>query len=152
MRGTDISAHAAPLDQLFSAGPWRTIGIGDGGNEIGMGCVPRSLIAQHVPLGEVIGCVVPADFLIAAGVSHWGAYALLAALALLRPDWSAAMLAGLDPVLDQAVVEAVVRDGPAVDGVSLRRAATIDALDMERHRQVLESIMDYAPQHRSQGE
>jgi hypothetical protein len=36
--------------------------------------------------------------------------------------------------------------------VSLRRAATIDALDMERHRQVLESIMDYAPQHRSQGE
>ena len=140
MRGTDISAHVAPLDRLFSAGPWRTIGIGDGGNEIGMGVVPRSLIAQHVPLGEMIGCVVPADFLIAAGVSHWGAYALLAALALLRPDWSAAMLAGLDPVLDQAVVEAVVRDGPAVDGVSLRRAATIDALDMERHREVSQAI------------
>ncbi|MDB5404220.1 MAG: hypothetical protein JWQ55_6238, partial [Rhodopila sp.] len=26
---------------------------------------------------------VPADFLIAAGVSHWGAYAMLAALAVL---------------------------------------------------------------------
>ncbi len=41
MRGTDISAYAAPLDRLFSAGPWRTIAIGDGGNEIGMGGVPR---------------------------------------------------------------------------------------------------------------
>jgi D-glutamate cyclase len=81
MRGTDILANAAPLDRLFSAGPWRTIAIGDGGNEIGMGRVPRALIARHVPLGEMIGCVVPADFLIAAGVSHWGAYAVMAALA-----------------------------------------------------------------------
>ena len=62
MRGTDIRAHVAPLERLFSAGPWRTIAIGDGGNEIGMGVVPRPLLAEHVPLGEVIGCVVPADF------------------------------------------------------------------------------------------
>ena len=137
MRGVDISAYAAPLDRLFSAGPWRTIAIGDGGNEIGMGRVP---IAGHVPLGDRIGCVVPADFLIAAGVSHWGAYALLAALAMLRPDWSAAMFYGLDPALDRMVVEAMVRDGPAVDGVSLRREATIDALDLTHHQIVLEAI------------
>src|ERR1700712_1401074 len=62
MRGTDISAYAAPLDHLFTTGPWRTIAIGDGGNELGMGCIPRPLIAQHVPLGDLIGCVVPADF------------------------------------------------------------------------------------------
>jgi hypothetical protein len=140
MRGADISAHAAPLDRLFSAGPWRTIGIGDGGNEIGMGCVPRVLIARHVPFGDVIGCVVPADFLVAAGVSHWGAYAMLAALAVRRPDWSAAMLSGLDPALDRAVIETVVRDGPAVDGVSLRRTATIDALEMEVHRGMMEAV------------
>jgi hypothetical protein len=140
MRGGDISAHAAPLDRLFGAGPWRTIAIGDGGNEIGMGSVPRFLIADHVPMGEVIGCVVPADFLIAAGVSHWGAYALLAALAVRRPDWSTAMLAGLDPALDQAVIAAMVRDGPAVDGVSLRRDATIDALGMEVHHAVLGAV------------
>jgi D-glutamate cyclase len=137
MRGADISAHAAPLDRLFTAGPWRTIAIGDGGNEIGMG---RVAIAQHVPLGEKIGCVVPADFLIAAGVSHWGAYAVMAGLGLLRPDWSAAMLSGLDPALDRAVVEAMVRDGPAVDGVSLRREATIDGFGMDVHREVMEAI------------
>jgi hypothetical protein len=140
MRGADIAAYAAPLDRLFSAGAWLTIAIGDGGNEIGMGCVPRSLIVRHVPLGERIGCVVPADFLISAGVSHWGAYAMLAALAVLRPDWSTAMLSGLDPALDRSVVEAMVQDGPAVDGVSLQRAATIDALGMEAHREVLEAV------------
>jgi hypothetical protein len=140
MRGTDISAFAAPLDRLFSAGPWRTIAIGDGGNEIGMGRIPRSLISRHVPLGETIGCVIPADFLIAAGVSHWGAYAILAALASLRTDWRAEMRAALDPALDQSVIEAMVRDGPAVDGVSLRREPTIDALGMVVHHAVRDRI------------
>jgi hypothetical protein len=144
MRGADISAHAAPLDRLFSAGPWRTIAIGDGGNEIGMGCIPRALIAEHVPLGALNGCVVPADYLIAAGVSHWGAYAVLAALALLRPDWAEALRAGLDPALDRAVVEAMVRHGPAVDGVTRRREHTIDALEMEVHRGVMEAVLAVA--------
>jgi hypothetical protein len=131
MRGTDISAFTAPLDRLFSAGPWRTIAIGDGGNEIGMGAAP--------PGGA--RCVVPADFLIAAGVSHWGAYAVLAALAALRPDWAAAMRAALDPALDQAVTEAIVRHGPAVDGVTLRRERTIDGMEMEVHQGMMERVI-----------
>lgn len=140
MRGTDMSAFAAPLDRLFSAGPWRTIAIGDGGNEIGMGRVPRKLIAEHVPLGDAIGCVVSADYLISAGVSHWGAYAVAAALATVRGDWSASMRSILDPVLDQSVVEAMVREGPAVDGVTLARAETIDGLEMATHHEVLAQI------------
>jgi D-glutamate cyclase len=141
MRGADMSGHTARLDLVFAAGPWRSIAIGDGGNELGMGRVPRSSIDRHVPLGGRIGCVVPADFLIAAGVSHWGAYALLAALAVQRTDWTTAMARALDPALDQAVIEAVVRDGPAVDGVSLRREATIDALEMSAHHAVLAAIL-----------
>lgn len=137
MRGTDISPYAASLENLFSAGPWQTIAIGDGGNEIGMGSVP---VDQHIPLGHQIGCVVPADFLIAAGVSHWGAYAMLAALGHLRPDWSAAMSRGLNPALDCSVIAAMVRDGPAVDGISLRREPTIDALGMDIHREVMDAI------------
>ena len=140
MRGLDISAYAAPLHRLFSAGPWRTIGIGDGGNELGMGNVPRPLIARHVPFGERIGCVVPADFLIAAGVSHWGAYAVLAALAVRRPDWAGAMRTALDPAVDRAIVEAMITHGPAVDGVSLRRTLTIDDLDLTAHHRVLRGI------------
>jgi hypothetical protein len=137
MRGADIGAHAAPLDRLFSAGPWRTIGIGDGGNELGMGTVPA---ASPGLMGDPIGCVVPADALIAAGVSHWGAYAMLAALMLLRPDWAAAMRLGLDPALDSAVIRTMVRDGPAVDGITLRRDVTIDGLGMDVHQGVLAAL------------
>lgn len=39
LRGVAIGAHTAPLDDLFLAGPWETLAIGDGGNEIGMGKV-----------------------------------------------------------------------------------------------------------------
>src|SRR5579872_5457457 len=96
MRGEDISAFTTPLDDLFLAGPWRRIAIGDGGNEIGMGSVSASIIGAHVAHGEKIACATPADHLIVAGVSNWGAYALIAALAVLRSDWRAALLASLD--------------------------------------------------------
>ena len=47
MRGEDISAFTTPLDDLFLAGPWQRIAIGDGGNEIGMGSVPASVIGAR---------------------------------------------------------------------------------------------------------
>jgi hypothetical protein len=34
----------------------------------------------------------------------------------------------------------MVRDGPAVDGVTLRREATIDGLGMDVHREVMEAV------------
>jgi hypothetical protein len=140
MRGLDISSYTAPLDELFSAGPWETIAIGDGGNEIGMGSLPRGLIAQHVDHGETIACVTPAQHLIVAGVSNWGAYALLGALAALRPDWRERLIACLDEKLDQAVLEAMVNNGPAVDGVSRLRTMTVDNLDMVIHHSKLREI------------
>ena len=94
--------HTAPLDELFAAGPWETIAVGDGGNEIGMGALPRALIAAHVEHGATIACVTPRSHLIVAGVSHWGAYALLGALAVVRPDWRQPLLRCLDEALDRA--------------------------------------------------
>jgi hypothetical protein len=140
MRGLDISSYTAPLDELFTAGPWETIAIGDGGNEIGMGSLPRELIAQHVDHGETIACVTPARHLIVAGVSNWGAYALLGALAALRPDLRERLLVCLDEKLDQAILEATVNNGPAVDGVSRLRTMTVDNLDMAIHHSKLREI------------
>ena len=140
MRGQDIAARTAPLDDLFTAGPWDTIAVGDGGNEIGMGALPRALIAEHVAHGETIACVTPAHHLIVAGVSNWGAYALLGALAALRSDWHAKLLACLDEALDRKILETTVADGPAVDGVSLRRALTVDNLDIAIHHAKLREI------------
>ena len=92
MRGEDVSPWSAPLDRLFTAGPWRTIAIGDGGNEVGMGALPAGLVAREVPLGSTIACVTPAEFLITAGVSHWGAYGLIAGLAVREPAWRQTLL------------------------------------------------------------
>ena len=140
MRGLDISSYTAPLDELFTAAPWETIAIGDGGNEIGMGSLPRELIAQHVDHGAIIACTTPAQHLIAAGVSNWGAYGLLGALAAVRDDWRARLLASLDEKLDRAILETMVNDGPAVDGVSRLRAMTVDNLDLTVHHNKLQEI------------
>jgi len=140
MRGDDIGAYTTLLDDLFLAGPWDTIAVGDGGNEIGMGALPRALIGAHVAHGEAIACVTPASHLIVAGVSHWGAYALIGGLAVARADWRPALLACLDPELDRHILETTVRDGPAVDGVTRQQTLTIDTLDCATHHAVLDAI------------
>jgi D-glutamate cyclase len=140
MRGEDISGYTAPLDELFLAGPWRRIAIGDGGNEIGMGTLPRSLIAENVAEGAAIACVTPAHHLIVAGVSNWGAYGLLGALAVLRVDWRAKLLACLDETLDRRILETTIAKGPAVDGVSRRQTPTVDNLPLAVHHEKLRQI------------
>jgi D-glutamate cyclase len=140
MRGQDIGSYTAALDDLFTAGPWDTIAIGDGGNELGMGAISRSLIAGHVAHGETIACVTAAQHLIVAGVSNWGAYALIGALAALREDWHRTLLACLDETVDRAVLEATVEHGPAVDGVSRLRTLTVDNLDIATHHRILRMV------------
>jgi hypothetical protein len=142
MRGEDVGAYAAPLDRVFVAGPWRTIAVGDGGNEVGMGSLPAGLIARAVPLGAKIACVTPADHLITAGVSHWGAYGLIAGLAVREPTWRDTLLTCLDPAVDRRILEMLVTRGPAVDGVTLGRTMTIDGLDLSMHEAKLERVRD----------
>ena len=53
MRGTSIQGHTAKTHRLFEAVrerklPVTTIGLADGGNEIGMGCVPWELLRVAV--------------------------------------------------------------------------------------------------------
>ena len=140
LRGVDIGDFTAPLDHLFLGGPWTKLAIGDGGNEIGMGALPRGLIAQGVAHGAAIACATAADHLVVAGVSNWGAWGLIAALAVLRADWREAMLAALDPVRDRAIIEHAVRHGPAVDGVTALAELTVDSLDLTRHHAKLDAI------------
>ena len=81
MRGLDITPHTFPAHQYFEGiRPYRTIGIGDGGNEIGMGKIPREVIADNIPNGEQVACQTATDHLIVCGISNWGGYALAAGL------------------------------------------------------------------------
>jgi hypothetical protein len=140
MRGVDVSPWTAPLDDLFLGGPWRKIGVGDGGNEIGMGKLPAGLIARHVPNGAQIACVTSCDHLVVAGVSNWGAYGLMAALSLVRPEWSRTIAKFLTAERDLAVTRAVVSEGGAVDGVTARREATVDGFGPKVHGALIDGL------------
>ncbi len=137
MRGQDISATTPPLDELFLEAARRgltAIGIGDGGNEIGMGRVFAETLAA-IPHGHDIASTVPTDFCIAAGVSNWGAYGLAGALSILADQ-------DLLPTAAEcaAQIETLVRDGGAVDGVTHRREPTVDGLPLADSLRMLESI------------
>ncbi len=140
MRGVDVSAWTAPLDDLFLGGPWKKLAIGDGGNEIGMGKLSAGLIARTVPNGAEIGCVTSCDHLVVAGVSNWGAYGLMAALAVLRADWSLTIARFLTAQRDLAVTQAVVDEAGAVDGVTARREATVDGFGPDVHGALIDGL------------
>jgi hypothetical protein len=83
MRGEDISSEAPPL--AFEPGPWTRIGIGDGGNELGMGALPHTAVTAAVPHGALIHCEIGCDLPIVGGTSNWAAAALVAGMAHLAP-------------------------------------------------------------------
>jgi D-glutamate cyclase len=138
MRGRDITDLTAPVHLLFE-GPrdYVTIGIGDGGNEIGMGKVPFDTIARNIPNGDAIACRTATDQLIVVGVSNWGAWALAAGVMELRgkPDGS---LFEVDR--ERELLEILVNRGPLVDGVSGQRTATVDGLSHEEYAKPLRQI------------
>ena len=93
-RGADTSADMAKVDLLFQAGLAEgvyTLGIGDGGNELGMGAIAE-FIKENIPYGAQCQCpcgggLAPAtrtDLVIPAAVSNWGGYGVAAALAVLQ--------------------------------------------------------------------
>jgi hypothetical protein len=140
MRAVDITEQMRPAAWLFErpSRPPVTIGIGDGGNEIGMGKVPWEVIRKNIPGGARIACRVATDHLIVAGVSNWGAYALAAGVALLRgytppDDW-------FDPQHERAILSFMVEHGPLVDGVTGQRWPRVDGLPFEEYAAVLEGI------------
>jgi len=138
MFGRDISHLTEPLDQLFLEAEERgvtTIGIGDGGNEIGMGRVLRG-VTRAVDRGRLIASVVPTDYVIVSGVSNWGAYGLVGALSVLK---------GVDLLPDEAgltrTMEELIRAG-AVDGVEGRPQASVDGLPLWRTVELVEEIRE----------
>lgn len=164
MRGENIDRHTAPLHRLFEgvdvrryagakertggwgrseaqppAGP-HTIGIGDGGNEIGMGWFPWATLHPLIAggQGKRIACRIATDWAILSGTSNWGGFALGAVVALLqrRPDlietWTAER--------HRTVLETLVEQGPAVDGVTRERTATVDGLPFLTYIQPWERI------------
>nr|XP_048305401.1 D-glutamate cyclase, mitochondrial isoform X3 [Myodes glareolus] len=86
-RKMNIKHLVDPIDDLFLAAQKipgiSSTGVGDGGNELGMGKVKKA-VKKFIRNGDVIACDVEADFAVIAGVSNWGGYALACALYILN--------------------------------------------------------------------
>ncbi|MBI3821607.1 MAG: DUF4392 domain-containing protein [Planctomycetes bacterium] len=142
MRGRDITDLMSPAHQLFESaqrdGTIVTIGIGDGGNEIGMGKIPWDVIDRNIQSGGLVACRTTVDHLIVCGVSNWGAYALAAGVAHLRGKPLDASF--FDTVFEQDVLDIMVEEGPLVDGVLGIPDATVDGLTWPQYAEVLTKI------------
>ena len=139
MRGIDITEWTAPLSQLALLG-LHTIGVGDGGNEIGMGRVEDYAIEGVVDHGENIACTVPTDQLVVAGTSNWGAHALVCAM---RALGSNAVDPYLEPTWQERVLDVIVEYG-GLDGVHMTNVATVDGLEPDRYFKQVGQLTDCA--------
>jgi hypothetical protein len=133
MRGEIIDAHTAPLHRLFEhvqhyRADVKTIGIGDGGNELGMGLVPWEELVRRLSheASARIPCRIATDWNIIAGTSNWGGQALAMATLILRGK--ADILRDFTFDQQEQALQFIVQNGPAVDGVTRRQESTVDGL------------------------
>jgi hypothetical protein len=124
MAGEDITEHTAKVDYIFS-GRCDSLGIGDGGNEIGMGN-----LAAHMSDVETLPrkpALTRVSRLIIASVSNWGVYGLIGALSrMIGQDL-------LPPVeWEKETIQEMVARG-AVDGVSGQKRTAVDSFDPDRN-------------------
>jgi len=148
MTGTDITAHVAPMDPLFALAGDReipAIAVGDGGNEIGMGCV-RSTVEAEIEHGEQIAATTAVDHLVVAGVSNWGAYGIVAALGHLTGQ---ALLH--DPPTERELLAACCAAG-CVDGRAGVAKPWVDSLPTAMHEHVVGLFGELSGHKRTQTE
>jgi hypothetical protein len=147
MSGRDISHCLNNFEDLFlaahAAGTW-TIGIGDGGNEVGMGAL-REVVRSQVKAGAACGCGcgggIAAESIAAspvtAVVENFGATAIAAAMALLTGRRDVLPL----PAQELRALDASVAAG-GVDGQHNECVASVDGLGADAYGAVLALIGD----------
>ena len=160
MSGKVMNHLVAPLDPLLTSGcacgggdastvTRSSTGIGDGGNEAGMGKVAAS-VREHIKNGPLIACVTPCDSLITAGVSNWGGWALVAATEALIREGGQGLAAHMPPDLppggllpseeeERAIACAMIATG-ARDGISGVCDGSVDGMQLETHLHVLRQM------------
>lgn len=141
--GRSLTPWNAKVDVLFEQAREAgilTIGIGDGGNELGCGLI-REAVLEAVPGGRRCKCpcggsVVPRfipDVLIMAAISNWGVYGIEACLSALLGRREVLH----DREIDRRVHEACAAAGAHNDGPLLLDPGT-DAIAVPFHGHILE--------------
>lgn len=130
--GVDVSNFHAKTDALFHGHP-ASIGIGDGGNEIGMGKI-RALLEERGERMDETLCATGTTSLIIASCSNWGAYGLTAALSRMT---GRDLLPGVEEARER--MRRIVAAG-AVDSASATRKAWVDGQPPEEEARCLEDL------------
>ena len=137
MRGISIKEYTASTDWLFiQAGKAGipTFGVGDGGNEIGMGNL-KEVIHEELAL---VPCKVKVDTLVIATVSNWGAYAIVAYMQ---------KMTGVTGLLNfekiYGYLARIVRMG-SVDGVTKKHTLSVDGFSLEIEKEILDGLNQLA--------
>lgn len=141
-RGRPCTATVGKIDPFVTLCRQRgipTIGIGDGGNEMGMGNAGgalRSLLTYGA--ASYNGGIVPAqetDYVVPVTVSNWGGYGLAAVLAALlgRPDLLH------DEATERRMLLAASLDG-LIDGVTGTTLPTSDGLSGDVHAAIVSML------------
>lgn len=146
-RGVRLSHLVAKLDPVFEVMHGRglpTVGIGDLGNELGLGSIRPAVERAtaygakcECPCGAGMACAVPADVPVVAGVSEWGAYGVCAALAYLQADPDILH----SPAQEEAMLRACASAG-AIDGPTGRPLPWVDGIETEYHVQLVRQLHD----------
>ncbi|ALS99715.1 DUF4392 domain-containing protein [Lacimicrobium alkaliphilum] len=129
MRGEDISERCACFDYFVIDAPCPTIGIGDGGNEIGMGKIFSAL--QEL---DIVPARTECDELILADVSNWAAYGILALLGQLKQRDLLSAIRPLD-------ILKYLSDKGSVDGVTRENTLTEDSLCFSAGEDLIRQIL-----------
>lgn len=134
MHGTDITDYNAKTDFLF--GPHDcTVGVGDGGNEIGMGNCADLVASTEQLVGQP--CITGTTELVIASTSNWGGYGLVAALS---------ERAGRNVLAteerEREILESFVEAG-LVDGMTRRQAPMVDGFSQEENSAVVRRLHEY---------
>lgn len=129
-----IAEYNAKLDYLFHGFP-HSVGIGDGGNEIGMGnCA--DVIPNYDRL-SVPPCVTTTTHLVISSVSNWGGYGFTASLSKYAGK---NLLPSIEQ--DQALIRQMVDLG-GVDGMENASVYKVDGFTLEENSQTLQMLHDH---------
>jgi hypothetical protein len=138
MRSVDVSAYHAKIDYLFRIHDC-SVGIGDGGNEIGMGSVAAAIPLVMPMAGRP--SVTSTTRLVISSVSNWGAWGVMAAMSKLRKQ-------NLLPTVPEArdLLLQTIALG-AVDGTTGKRTESVDGFPLKDNDRVLAEMHRWLSRH-----
>ena len=137
MRGVSIKEYTARTDWLFIQARKQgipTFGVGDGGNEIGMGNL-KEVISGKL---ELVPCKVKVDTLVIATVSNWGAYAIAA---YIQKMTGTKVLPGFSEIKEY--LSLIVNMG-SVDGVTKEQTLSVDGFSLDVEKEILDGLKTLA--------